>query len=290
MQREQEEDEEDDVWADEAVAAVFAEEADDEGYETEKSEEDLADSDFWDSESEDDGEGADGGADDDEPRKKKKVMRPPGAGTAARRQQMAAQRGHGSGPEAGPSKPRAPRAPTPKVKTGEERRSRRALAVAATAARAAAVAEAEANARAAMLKRKKRKKEPEVVLTQADLLAEAAVTEVYNRRLLSELMQREEETKRKAVKQKVVYTGPMVRTVDSARTGEDGKRAERRTVEFSGVDRVPCAINSKAPPPPRVARCVVSGKPARYFDPKTQQPYHGIEEFKVLRATAAARR
>lgn len=288
LMKQQADDAEDEVWGDEAVAAVFAEEADDEGYETEKSEEDLADSDFFESESDSDGEAdgaaADKAAEDRERRERRKAHKAPGTRPAAARVKATGKAKAGAGASGGGT-PRPKRPPPPRTKAGEERRSSRALAVAAQAARQAAIAEAEAAARAAVPKRK-RKVQPEVQLSQADLLAEAAVTEVYNRRMLAELLAREEETRRKAVVKKKRYAGPKVRIVDKAvpdEAAEGGRRADA-TLEFTGVDRVPRAINDKAPPPPPTVRCVISGRPARYFDPQTQQPYRGIEEFRALRA------
>lgn len=299
-----EDDEEDEFWSkNEDVAAVFAEEENDEGYETERSEEDLADSDFFESESDSDDDGGNAEADAQrnggEP--KKKTLRAPGAASAPGAKQAAqlaarrkreqqrlieGQRGMGAGVP--PQAPLSPTSPTTssmgtrkKKKEGVDvakRQSVRGLAVANRAARQAAVVEAEAH-QAEVMKRKrdskpraKRKEEP---LTQRFLLQEATVTEVINMKKLEELLAREEETKRKAVKVKKKYAGPLIKFVDSATKG--------RSLGFTGVETAPRAINSRAPPYPPQVRCVVSGKRARYFDPVTQKPYADIAAFKQLR-------
>lgn len=117
-------------------------------------------------------------------------------------------------------------------------------------------------------------------LTQAELLAEAARTEIENTRSLQYLVAIEEETKKKAALKKGRYVGPMVRLRSAA--GEDGE--EHTTLEVRNMQPPPYLQPQKAPPPPAQPACAVSGKPARYRDPATGLAYADLAAYREIKA------
>jgi vacuolar protein sorting-associated protein 72 len=125
-------------------------------------------------------------------------------------------------------------------------------------------------------RRKKRRQNKKVdkQFSQEELLAEALETEKVNQASLAEMMKLEEERK-KIVAPKTKILGPRVITLS---------RAKSHTVTFTDVDDLPAFLRAKAPPYPNQAMCVITGLPAKYFDPVTQMPYATPEAFKQLRA------
>jgi vacuolar protein sorting-associated protein 72 len=125
-------------------------------------------------------------------------------------------------------------------------------------------------------RRKKRRQNKKVdkQFSQEELLAEALETEKVNQASLAEMMKLEEERK-KIVAPKSKILGPRVITLS---------RAKSHTVTFTDVDDLPAFLRAKAPPYPNQAMCVITGLPAKYFDPVTQMPYATPEAFKQLRA------
>eukprot|EP00882_Tetradesmus_deserticola_P004499 GHRQ01004745.1.p1 GENE.GHRQ01004745.1~~GHRQ01004745.1.p1 ORF type:complete len:296 (+),score=128.28 GHRQ01004745.1:183-1070(+) len=196
----------------------FAEDEGDADYASEKEEEDVPDSDFFKSESEDD--------DDEEAelRKepRKKTLRPPGAAAARAKP---------------PKPPAAPKA-TPKAAAVASPVDHPQTAVAATAAAGGElsqallfevtyeaptlrkstrermeVAQKERSEREQQAKatRRPQKQADYRVLSQQELLAEAARTELENLASLKQLLAQEEETKRKANIKKQRFGGPMIK-------------------------------------------------------------------------------
>ena len=116
-------------------------------------------------------------------------------------------------------------------------------------------------------------------LTQAELLAEAARTEIENTRSLQYLVAIEEETKKKANIKKGHYVGPMVR-FHSARVEDE----EKTTLEVRNM-QPPAYLQPQTAPPPRPrATCVITGQPAKYRDPTTGLAYADVAAFKELKA------
>jgi len=204
-------DEEADADADFWNQEFFAEDARDIDYQSEKEEEDVPDSDFFKSESE---------ADDDEEvevkERRKKTLKPPGA-------------------PPGSSKPRAPRTQaTPKPPKPPASSSPSAAAAAgqdelpqsvifeatyeaptlrkSTRARVeVAQKEREQREQQAKATRRPQRQGDYRVLTQEELLAEAARTELDNLASLKKLLAQEEETKKKANIKKQRFGGPLIR-------------------------------------------------------------------------------
>jgi hypothetical protein len=71
-------------------------------------------------------------------------------------------------------------------------------------------------------KMKKKPKAEEKLLTQEELLAEAAQTEIENMASLAKMIALEEETKAKAMATKKAYDGPMIK-YRSFREGDSSK-------------------------------------------------------------------
>ena len=119
-------------------------------------------------------------------------------------------------------------------------------------------------------------------LTQEDLLAEAAQTEIMNKASLERMLRMEEE-KRRVVKTSRVLDGPRIRYTSK----RDGEKVIN-TVSFIQTP-VPPNIDGIAPPYPVASRCSVSGAPAKYFDPQTNTPYATLEAFRMLRGRTGRR-
>ena len=127
------------------------------------------------------------------------------------------------------------------------------------------------------------------IFTQEEMLIEACKTEQENARwlLARKRMQNESDTTAHAPKRQVklvarfisrrggytVINFPEVDLMPAILKGGEGGREERRkrlrTEDGSGAD---------------VRKCVITGLPARYFDPLTRQPYANRKAFKALRA------
>lgn len=116
--------------------------------------------------------------------------------------------------------------------------------------------------------------EPIKPLTQAEILAEAALTEVRNLADLERMLKMEEATKKKAERHKINYNGAVIRIKSSGPT---------TTMELRFGARIPPPLGGKAPKMPPAASCVITGKPAKYRDPLTGQPYVDAAAFKELR-------
>ncbi|KFK36548.1 hypothetical protein AALP_AA4G138100 [Arabis alpina] len=111
-------------------------------------------------------------------------------------------------------------------------------------------------------------------MTQEEMLLEAAQTEIMNLRNLERVLAREEEVKKKAIVQKVVYKGPQVRYLS-----KDGCNY----LEFCNGASFSSELSTKSVPYPEKAVCVITGLPAEYRDPKTGFPYATKDAFKAIR-------
>ena len=167
-----------------------------------------------------------------------------------------------------------------------------------------------------------------VRLTQEEILAEAAQTEIIVRRACLALARRrarspEPRRARRARRARLVAharpaarrrppqnraslermlrieeekrrDGPRVRNTDGPRVVYRSKRSDVvkdalvNTISFVKTP-VPSAIDGIAPPYPGPVRCVVTGLPAKYRDPLTGSPYATIEAFRTLRGRGGRR-
>ena len=193
----------------------FAEEAVDEEFEASSSSEDLADSDFSDDENEVGaeqggemaGEAADKALLREEKGQRARALKPPSRKqayqTAAKRREATAEFG-GAGEQ--PKKRKAVKAPP--TEALEVRKSLRTAVLERAHARAAAEA-AEVPKPKKTASKQKLAEDAKPLLTQAELLAEAAMTEQTNLASLAELLAREEATKKRAAVKRAVYMGPL---------------------------------------------------------------------------------
>jgi len=128
-------------------------------------------------------------------------------------------------------------------------------------------------------------------LTQQELLAEARITEEKNLASLAQILQCEEDKKNAKIT-KVRYQGPIIRfqSVRMPLIGEDGKvdlnggYCSRSFLEFTDTKSFPREYfpTSKVRYPKKPV-CAVTGLPAKYKDPLTGLPYATIEAFKYIR-------
>lgn len=125
----------------------------------------------------------------------------------------------------------------------------------------------------------RRKVGDEPALSQAQMLVEAAQTELINLAHLAQLQAREDLQKQRAQHVKKVYTGPKVRYVSTK---------EVTTIEFTHVSRFPPPLLAKPPKPAPRPVCAVTGLRAKYRDPLTGLPYATAAAFKTLRANHTA--
>lgn len=248
----------------------FAEEVQDEIYETESEPEDVVDADFEESEEE---------ADSDEERQaeadaravdKKKTLKPPGYKQAPLKPKPKLK--HVDAQETTNKQARA--APTvfiPAERTVSVRQSTRQK-----------VQEGEEERRMQETMKPRRVSRPVVhrQLTQEELLAEAANTEIENFKSLELLEAREEATKKKANVKKGRYAGPMLRIFSSQ---DKDSKEEKTLIEVRNMGIPPELAPRTAPPSVPKPVCSITGLPAKYKDPLTGLPYATIEAFKELR-------
>eukprot|EP00742_Colponemidia_sp_Colp-10_P011900 GILJ01013290.1.p1 GENE.GILJ01013290.1~~GILJ01013290.1.p1 ORF type:complete len:675 (+),score=167.54 GILJ01013290.1:30-2027(+) len=133
-------------------------------------------------------------------------------------------------------------------------------------------------AKKASAKKPLKSREEQYRPSQEEMLAEAAVTEVFNQQSLEELLKVEEE-KRKDPSEKPKFVGPMIRYVDSARP--DSKVCT--TLTFTDVTDWPTLFNQEPDPYPTKAVCGVTKAVAKYYDPATETFYSTVDAFKILR-------
>lgn len=230
-------------------------EGEDTDYETEPEQKDQFDSDFNDSE---DSSDEDAASEDERPRRRaKKVVKS--------------------------VKPPMPRRPRAKAATGS--RPRRAVVMAGGVLRTVRAStkqksKASAEVQQAEVKRmaqarKKARVRPVCKFTQEELLLEACETEESNSRWVQTMRRRahESEASDAAPKRQRVF----------AERRRSAKGAPP-TITFPLSEHFPEVLHHRsAPQPPTQAKCVVTGEPARYRDPKTRMPYANAAAFKELR-------
>eukprot|EP00210_Caulerpa_lentillifera_P005764 g5511.t1 len=129
------------------------------------------------------------------------------------------------------------------------------------------------------LEQVKEKVKPTSTTTLQEFLREAAEMEIINLASLNELEIFEEESKKRAMQTKSVYTGPSIKTRSRVINGE-----EKTVLELRSIRRIPDWLRHKSKAPePSGQFCVVTGLPARYRDPVTKLPYATIDAFREIR-------
>lgn len=250
---------------------AFAEEEDDAKYESESEEADVFDDDFDDDES----------SSDSEEVAVAKERRKPALKAPERK--------------AAPAQPRAPRAPRPAVKPdpmdpnrgfaeaaldgdlGGKRTSKRS-GVRAILKRSEEAREA---ARAKPAPRRPANAEPPRQLTQAEILAEAAATEIANLADLERLLSAEAATLKKA--ERVVKKDGFAPAVRARSYKDKNSGVCVVRVELRNGAPMPAPLNEPRPRTPETPRCVVSGAAAKYRDPATGLPFRDAAAFRELR-------
>jgi hypothetical protein len=119
--------------------------------------------------------------------------------------------------------------------------------------------------------------------TQTERLAEAARTELINRKSLEDLLRLEELNKKKAMPVRVFPTGPRVLFYDK------GGKSRISFVDTVASEQSKCAngwaemFKELSLSLPDRDTCAVTHMPARYRDPLTGIPYATVEAFRVIR-------
>eukprot|EP01083_Nonionella_stella_P156194 505472_1 len=127
--------------------------------------------------------------------------------------------------------------------------------------------------------RRRGKRRKARVFSQAELMAEARVTEFRNARSLKEMLAREEKKKKVVIKKKKIV-GAFMRYHSTRRP---------RTFTFVGS---PCEAivafpkETQSEPYPSSTKCAITGQPAKYFDPRTREPFATADAFRQLRCMA----
>eukprot|EP01083_Nonionella_stella_P079174 217015_1 len=127
--------------------------------------------------------------------------------------------------------------------------------------------------------RRRGKRRKARVFSQAELMAEARVTEFHNARSLKEMLAREEKKKKVVIKKKKIV-GAFMRYHSTRRS---------RTFTFVGS---PCEAivafpkETQSEPYPSSTKCAITGQPAKYFDPRTREPFATADAFRQLRCMA----
>ncbi|KAK9865408.1 hypothetical protein WJX84_002071 [Apatococcus fuscideae] len=244
----------------------FAEETRDDKYRTESESEDVADTDFSESEADSDSDPGDERA--DRP-KRKQGLKPPGT-----KKRQLGQAGKAKKAAKSPTQPHSleafdltedipAEAPTLRQSTRQR------------------VEEAQKERQRIDKTKPKRKpvERPDVrPLTQAELLAEAAYTELENLRSLEAHLAAEEEFKKKASIKRSKYSGPLIRFRSKSINQE-------AVVHFEIMNMLPPPEleASAAPEPADESICVITGRSASYRDPDTGLPYADLEAYRELK-------
>jgi len=112
--------------------------------------------------------------------------------------------------------------------------------------------------------------------TQRELLEDALLTEAESTAWLDKQKQSDDQRARDDKPIKAKRTEGCIRHLS--------RRGSYATITFADTEKIP-PIFSLQPSVPHAPRlCVITGLPARYFDPVTQQPYANIDAFRTLRA------
>lgn len=242
----------------------FAEEERDDRYETESEPEDRFDDDFLDSEEEEDDAEEEEEARISAMEPRKKVLKPPGY--KKKKTSIAEKKDKSVGAQKSPSTQLIPE---------------RTMSVRSSTRQKLEEAEELRKFQEEIKPKKVIKPVAQKQLTQAELLAEAARTEIENTRSLQYMEAIEEENKRQANNIGGKYNGPMI-SVKSARNA-DG--FEQTTLVVKNMSMPVYLLPQHVPPVPPKDMCVVTNTIAKYKDPLTGKPYANMEAFKVLRGT-----
>ena len=242
---------------------AFAEEENDEKYESESEEADVFDDDFNDDESSSDSEEVAVARERRRPALKAPERKAPPAARAA--------------PRAKAVKPDPALIGVDAFAFGEKRTSKRS-GVQAILRRSEEAREA---AKAKPGPRRPANVEPPRQLTQAEILAEAAATEIANLADLERLLSAEAAVLKKAERAKKSDGFlPAVR----ARSFRDSKSGEAVIrLELRNGAGMPPPLNERPTRQKTPPKCVVSGEKARYKDPATGLPFFDKVAFKELR-------
>jgi len=231
---------------------------------------DTVDSDF--DLSEDEGE-EDG--DKDEPKERKaKALQPPGAQKRKK-------------PPLGPSKARLATAKAPPSPATQADRAFAAVQApklrASTRARVEVAKEERVRQEQVAKKRPKPAAAPEFKpLTQEELLAEAAKTELENEKSLQMILAREEEVKKRQAAAASERPGPTVR-YHSRTLGSGADANEAAGLFMMHATEFPPRLQAqRAPPHPPRQHCCITGLPAKYRHPETRAPYATAAAFAQL--------
>ncbi|KAI9136802.1 YL1 nuclear protein-domain-containing protein [Paraphysoderma sedebokerense] len=135
------------------------------------------------------------------------------------------------------------------------------------------------------------KKEKQVTrkMTQAELLAEAAITEQINIASLENWRAMELEKKKNVNKKKKGIQGPIIRYLSYPEFEgrriliEEIKEVENRNKDIQGNQM---DLDDENPPThlKRNVICPITGLPAKYLDPQTKIPYANIKAFRIIRS------
>ncbi|GAX76865.1 hypothetical protein CEUSTIGMA_g4311.t1 [Chlamydomonas eustigma] len=275
----------------------FAEEQADDDYQEEHVSEDVPDSDFDEEADEDDDDDEDG-KDEAEERPRKKALKPPGRAPAPRpkaklekvepKEEEEEEFDYNfnedeEDEEGGKTKKRA--------KAGVTVSPAPAVAYEAPSLRRSTIAkvtEAENERQWKVQEHKPRKRKNKDdnwrPMTQQELLADAARTEMENMASLKLLLAMEEETKRRATVVKKHYTGPIIKLQSTKVNG-----SERTSLKVCNMHYPPLWLRRmRAPPPAPQPVCPVTGLPAKYKDPRTGQPFANAAAQQRLRGILLA--
>jgi len=270
----------------------FAEEDQDEVYETESEPEDKFDADFLESEEgEEDEENVDQTEKELRQQERKKTLKPPGYKV-----------------QKGPVKSMQKK--TSSTKEDMEQRKEKAvfiptertISVRESTRQRVQEAEDERKQMEASKPKKVVKPTSQRILTQAELLAEAARTEIENTKSLQYLVAIEEESKKKVDANRAKYVGPLIRlrsvgegrriqdanpalkAEDDASLGDEGTIIEEQTTLEVRNMQIPSFLQPQlAPAPAATPVCIITGRPAKYKDPVTGFPYADIGAYKELK-------
>ena len=103
-------------------------------------------------------------------------------------------------------------------------------------------------------------------MTQQELLADAAKTEVENTASLKQLLAMEEATKRKAAIIKSKFQGPLVKFHSrTVRFGDGEEKEEKACLRVINLSHPPVWLRRQRPLPlPYEPKCVMTGQAAKY--------------------------
>lgn len=125
-----------------------------------------------------------------------------------------------------------------------------------------------------------RVKQDKIQFKQFDMLKEALETEKENYRWVMS---------RKVTKKVEQQTDSKIkRSLQKDIIRYHSKKGELDTITYTNIDNLPDLFKRLKPPPIPEKLCVITGLPAKYFDPKTKRPYANLEAFKELRRRYAS--